>query len=1015
MIPEKLTIEGIYSYQERQTIDFTHLTSAGLFGIFGATGSGKSTILEAISFALYGKTERLNSGDNRNYNMLNLKSDRMYIEFDFYNHDNQHYRAVRELKRNSKQFEDVKIPSNHVIFYKIDNEVITPLENVDADQLIGMNYDNFKRTIIIPQGQFKEFLELKPTARTEMLKEIFGLQRFDLQDRVARLIAENKSKSDILDGQLIGQEEISEEKIEVTSAQLTDEKKIFDQLQITFQQIDEKYQRTKQLMSDLDAFDAKKKTFELLSKQQIEIQQLELKVTDFERIKNYFEGLFRELDKNTQELQLKTTEQEQLVVVEKQLVEKQHALEEQLKAVTAYHELMPQKRLAENDLELIAEICGLNGKVKTLIERKAKGQEKVDLVTAQAMKLTTDIKRFEDEITQLKSKTIAVESLMEIDAWFVESDNWSEAIKRQNEKINKIKEEIKVIVDKLTDEQKDIVKFNAVIKTEYDAIAVQKKELEKQKSGLEVHQKLTGYAHELHDGSACPLCGSLEHPHPIEQTDVTEDLKQVISALQALEVEIVNLQQQQVEVEKALDHKKLLENNCTEEQAQLALSNEKWKEHQAKFIWDSFDKNDKTAFQTTKNESFVLLKQIEAQEKAIAEARKALEEEQKNVIIYKELLDQIRSEENVHNTTIQSNKQKLKTLNWIDYEKLNKEEITEQQQVLKLKNDCVEKEFKDVNILYNELNLQLSAHKATLTESQKRILELTNEKTAVQQKIAENVVKAKIENSEVARHLLAQEIDIEKEKAKIQQFKIEFETLRNSIKESEEKLKGVSFDRNQFELEEEKWKQSKVVLTEKNNQVIRLQADLERLKTAFESKKALLKEKAQVEKRAENLKIMASLFYRAGFVQYASSVYLGQLCDIANVRFHRLTRNQLSLQMNANNEFEVIDYLNEGRTRSVKTLSGGQAFQVSLSLALALAESVQSNAKSDRNFFFIDEGFGTQDEASINIIFETLMHLNKEQKIVGIISHVEELKERIPASLVIEKDNELGSLIKINN
>ncbi|MDQ1150575.1 DNA repair exonuclease SbcCD ATPase subunit [Sphingobacterium zeae] len=106
--------------------------------------------------------------------------------------------------------------------------------------------------------------------------------------------------------------------------------------------------------------------------------------------------------------------------------------------------------------------------------------------------------------------------------------------------------------------------------------------------------------------------------------------------------------------------------------------------------------------------------------------------------------------------------------------------------------------------------------------------------------------------------------------------------------------------------------------------------------------------------------------------------------------------------------------MNEGKSRSVKTLSGGQAFQVSLSLALALAESVQSSTKASKNFFFIDEGFGTQDNASINIVFETLLELRRENRIVGIISHVEELKERIPISLSIERDEEHGSQIFIN-
>ncbi|MGL6129077.1 AAA family ATPase, partial [Chryseobacterium artocarpi] len=105
MIPVQLTIEGLYSYQERQIIDFKNLTDAGLFGIFGAVGSGKSSVLEAISFALYGETERLNMRDKRAYNMMNLKSNSSYIEFDFINYENKLFRATRDFRRNSKKFE----------------------------------------------------------------------------------------------------------------------------------------------------------------------------------------------------------------------------------------------------------------------------------------------------------------------------------------------------------------------------------------------------------------------------------------------------------------------------------------------------------------------------------------------------------------------------------------------------------------------------------------------------------------------------------------------------------------------------------------------------------------------------------------------------------------------------------------------------------------------------------------------------------------------------------------------
>ena len=211
MIPIQLTLEGLYSYQERQIIDFKNLTEAGIFGIFGSVGSGKSSILEAISFVLYGETERLNSRDKRSYNMMNLKSNRSYIEFDFLNFENKKYRATREFKRNSKNFEDIK--SATVVFYEWKNDNWIPLENSKVEDIIGLSYPNFKRTIIIPQGQFKEFLELGATERTTMMKEIFNLQKFDLSENIKPLTTINNSKIDQLEGQLIGFEEVNDENI----------------------------------------------------------------------------------------------------------------------------------------------------------------------------------------------------------------------------------------------------------------------------------------------------------------------------------------------------------------------------------------------------------------------------------------------------------------------------------------------------------------------------------------------------------------------------------------------------------------------------------------------------------------------------------------------------------------------------------------------------------------------------------------------------------------------------------
>src|SRR5690554_7517918 len=102
MIPVSLTLQGIYSYKKKQTIDFTRLTKAGLFGIFGVTGSGKSAIIEAISYALYGETERMNTrGDERSYNMMNLQSNQLLIDFIcIAESNNTRYRFIVEGKRN---------------------------------------------------------------------------------------------------------------------------------------------------------------------------------------------------------------------------------------------------------------------------------------------------------------------------------------------------------------------------------------------------------------------------------------------------------------------------------------------------------------------------------------------------------------------------------------------------------------------------------------------------------------------------------------------------------------------------------------------------------------------------------------------------------------------------------------------------------------------------------------------------------------------------------------------------
>ncbi|MNT38090.1 Nuclease SbcCD subunit C [compost metagenome] len=126
----------------------------------------------------------------------------------------------------------------------------------------------------------------------------------------------------------------------------------------------------------------------------------------------------------------------------------------------------------------------------------------------------------------------------------------------------------------------------------------------------------------------------------------------------------------------------------------------------------------------------------------------------------------------------------------------------------------------------------------------------------------------------------------------------------------------------------------------------------------------------------------------------------------------KFSRNQLSLELNEETEsFIIRDNLNNGQVRSVKTLSGGQTFQAALSLALALADNIQQFNQGNQNFFFLDEGFGSLDKDSLHHVFETLKSLRKENRIVGLISHVDDMQQEIATYLQVKNTEEYGSII----
>src|SRR5690606_23098031 len=353
-------------------------------------------------------------------------------------------------------------------------------------------------------------------------------------------------------------------------------------------------------------------------------------------------------------------------------------------------------------------------------------------------------------------------------------------------------------------------------------------------------------------------------------------------------------------------------------------------------------------------------------------------------------------------------------LSYSDYEHLSETEIVH------MVNQLVEK-IHSINQNFEELTKQVKLlNDKKLVESE-RILsieqKLNIDAESLKKVIAELdacLTQSSFSDLEHVQRILDKSFDVPAAKKQLLNYNQQVFSLREQLKQINALLGEQTFDPSQFQELEEELIKLKNEQDEINESLVREQTILANSKRDFERKVKLDRQQETVKLRAANINILKQFFKSSGFVSYISTVYLQNLCEVANKRFYKLTRQQLRLEVTDKNDFQVRDFLNNGKVRNVKTLSGGQTFQASLSLALALAESVQQQNKSNQNFFFLDEGFGSLDKESLQIAFETLKSLRKENRIVGIISHVEELQQEIDVFLTIVNDPFTGSKITGN-
>jgi exonuclease SbcC len=1011
MLPLKLSITGLYSYQKKQTIDFEELTDAGLFGIFGAVGSGKSSILEAIGFVLYGETDRLHKTDRRAYNMLNLKSDRANIEFDFVNFEERKFKFVADWKR-KKRFEETT--SIERLAYEWKEETWIPMTSADATLIIGLTYENFRRTIIIPQGKFSEFLSLKGKERSDMMKEIFYLQRFDLAYKVANAQSVTRTELDLLKGALTGFEAISAETISVLENEVSAAECELQKDKAVLILVEAELQKLTTLKTNFEDLEKKKVILAELMVQKPDIDTLQHEIVTYEITEKNFKAILQELKLG--KTVLDKTKEQLLNVDNNKTALEQNRKNNQI----VIDELQPQFDQLEvskkrvTDLESIEKVLGLQIDLAA-IEKKIANATVFSLESEKKEnELKQNLTIIHADLLSLKSKKLDGNILLEVGNWYNLQESKQSQLATKVDRIKIIEEYVvtqKVAFldlalplenwKKLLDEKKEVVHNDKTIAFS-------------NKTKLLVSKELAHFTNSLHEGENCPLCGSLEHPNVMVAEDVSEELKNneaTILRLVNQEKEFVLLESKANKIDLAIAH--------AVEQLQITLAEKAALEseftlHLSNFIWKNFNAVDKSVFLDTKQQQQLIenkISETEVKENSIRVQQQKTANELKTLSAENAILS---SEKAAKTATLTNELSQLKVVDFGDYEKSAIINIQEEKNKLNQQNNRIATEFKLKSDAITLQNIELAGLEGTLNLIQQQLISYQKAVEEIQKTVAILLQTHHFDSVKIVNNILEKTWDIAFEKNRTRQFAIDLKVAENAFAQAEELVLNQIFTSREFEdfintvaVRKEKFEVQLGIVS-------KVQDNLKRITAAFAEKAELLQQFEVLNNRFINLGILANMFNASGFVNYVSSIYLQNLSDVANVRFHRMTKNQLSLTINSSNEFEVIDYLNNGASRSVKTLSGGQGFQASLCLALALAESVQSLNKNDKNFFFIDEGFGTQDAESISIVFETLQSLRKENRIVGIISHVAELQERIPRSITIVNEDGKGSNVITN-
>ena len=1017
MKPIQLSMTAFGPFINTEIIDFEALGENPLFLINGTTGSGKTTILDAICFALYGQT----TGKEREAMQMrcDFAPDDLLTEVEFiFELGGEFYRIKRvpEQLRTKSKGEGITRQAASAELHRLNkadrqNEQLLVARKVsDATQVIeeltGLQVDQFRQVMVLPQGQFRQLLMADSKDREKIFSQLFETHVYKrIEDKLraqASVVAKKvQGLKDKQEGVLLNAGVENVEALEFTINKIKPEVKTLkaelEVKNIAYLESLKAFEKAKDLEKDFQNLKEQEEKFEALKLQENEIKEKKEQFS-LAGIAEKITPVFNDLSKAS--------------VAYEESSKQFKAIEE------SYQTAVTKLKSAEEDLlknpqrqiELDAKKeQGIN--LKSYLEKGEVLQKELDKLKATQDKFDKgelQCKASQESLNGLlKNQKLAEKEKLSLEGQLKNEMQLKLHIQTLADQIKKRQsyEELQVKISSLTKEIEEITQKGKSLKSTLEAEEKYSKSLE-----LKWHQAQAAIlAEDLKNDKACPVCGSLDHPLPAhseqdlptnndrelaqkavtdareKQAKAQEEYLSLKSRLIAFEEQLADLLKQWTDVvhvslnELNKENQELTQQLALQETQQKQLADLLEKITQLKIKEDEARK-ELGLFQAQKSE---LNAQLQSSKALVANAEKALPEEYRQLSTLNEAILSVNENiEKLKNSITQSQQYQVKASN----------AKTEAETNLKNQKEAIAK-------LKVELDIAQSAWQTALAKSD-------------------------FENELAYKKARCDEQQLELIKSSIDEYNKEFQKVSGVIENQQSTLKGkikpdITLMETQLKSADEEKK-----LLEKNCKD--KEAELSHFVKAHKTLCEISKSQQAEEDEYKVIGTLANVANgntgnKISLQRFVLSVLLDDVLIDASHRLKIMSKGRYILLRKEDRakgnkasglELEVEDSWT-GRVRPVSTLSGGESFMASLSLALGLSDVVQAYAGGIHlDTLFIDEGFGSLDADSLDLAIRTLMDLRDTGRMVGIISHVSELKEQIPVRIDVKSRME-GSYVEL--